>query len=175
MQSVISFYQVFYGSYIMRNKSLIYSYDKVAFGEATAGVDEIKLHICYVAFIFTLGYINLTADKFASAEAAFARVASCGYLNACTLKCTKPVSLLLALIVVSSPRLITLMLYSVGLLSAFLPDEKTSKRMYLRSNSSLGSSVSRNLYNPPGPQTKMLYLPSGAYFLMISAPTKPFS
>ena len=67
----------------------VYSYNKVAFGVATAGMNEIELQVCYTASVFTLGYINLTADKLASAETAFTCVASCGHFNACTLECTK--------------------------------------------------------------------------------------
>ena len=52
-------------------------------------MNKSELHVCHTALILALRYINLSAYKLASAEAAFTCMASCGNFDTCPFKCTE--------------------------------------------------------------------------------------
>lgn len=81
---------MFCGACVLYDRDLLIDSDnEIALGVTAARMNEIELHICNTALVFALGDKDLAAHELASAEAAFAGMASCGHFYACTLKCAE--------------------------------------------------------------------------------------
>ena len=78
----------------MKNRSApnyysVYSQHKVILRVTAAGMNKAELHISHTAPVLPFGNIYPSADKLASAKAAFSCVTSCRNLYTCTLKSAK--------------------------------------------------------------------------------------